>query len=119
IRWEPHVRIKNTGTDPIDAIKTDIDYLVGAAYGVGVQQLHPVPVVINEVSSHEATTFGKIMPGQTAKIGLAPLLLNQISRLNWQDFADKDHFGIFTVNVYCRLARSTSYDRIDEKRPTV
>jgi hypothetical protein len=55
------------------------------------------------------------MAGQTARISVAPLLADQISRLKLRDFAEKDHFGVFTVNVYCRLVGSSSYDRMDEK----
>ena len=119
VRWGPHVRIKNTGTDPIDAIRTEVAYLFGSAYGMGVKQIEPIPIVYNEPTSHEATSFGKLMPGQTAKISLAPLFLGQMSRLKWEDYPDKDHIGIFSVNVSCRLVGSTSYDRIQDKQPLV
>lgn len=119
LQWSPHITIRNTGTEPIDAIKTDVNYIVGSVYGEGVKQIYPVPIVYNEVSSHEATTFGKLMPGQTAKIGIAPLLMNHISRLKWADFAEKDHFGIFSVNVYCRLVGAGSYDRLEDKKSWV
>lgn len=113
-RWAPYVRIKNSGVEPIDAIKIDVEFALGGAYGVGVQQINPVPITYSEVSSHEATTFGKLMPGRTAKIELAPLLVQQISRANLQDFSAKDHLGIFPVKVYCRLVGSSSYDRMEK-----
>lgn len=119
IRWGPRVTIKNTGTEPIDAIKADINYVIGSAYGVGVKQLYPVPYVMNEISSHEAVNFGKLMPGKAAQVTLSSLLLRQISRMNWKDYGEKDHHGVFTVEVYCRLVGSTSYDKMEEKRPKV
>ncbi len=119
IRWGPNVRIKNTGTEPIDAIKTEVNYVLGSAYGAGVEQIYPPPIIVNEVSSNEASSFGKLMLGESARIDLAPLLLHQISRLNWQDFAEKDHQGIFTVSVYSRLVGSASYDRMEPNRPKV
>jgi hypothetical protein len=117
VRWSPSVRIKNTGSEPIDAIKTDVHYELGAAYGIGVQQIDPPPIVINETSSHEFTTFGKLDPGRTARIFVAPLLLNQITRLNLKHYVDKDHLGRFTVRVYCRLAGGPSYDRVSDEQP--
>jgi len=81
------------------------------AYGTGVRQIEPVPLVINETSSHEATTFGKLEPGRTAKIYVAPLLLNQITRANLKEYPDKDSIGIYTASVYCRLVNASSYDR--------
>jgi hypothetical protein len=117
LRWSPYVRIKNTGSEPIDAIKTDVHYDFGAAYGVGVQQIEPAPIVINETSSHEATTFGKLDPGHAARIYVASLLLSQITRLNFRDYADRDHLGMFTVKVYCRLVGASSYDRMPDDQP--
>jgi hypothetical protein len=114
IRWAPHIRIKNSGIEPIDAIKIDVEFAIGAAYGAGVQQINPTPIVYSQVSSHEATTFGKLMPGQTARIDMASLLLQQISRSNLQEFPEKDHLGIFLVKVYCRLVGSSSYDRMNK-----
>ena len=117
IRWAPNVRIKNVGTEPIDAIKTDVHYMTGNAYGVGVRQIEPEPLVYNEKSSDEAATFGKLMPGKTARIDLSPLLLAQISRLKWQDYPDKDHYGIFNIRVLCRLVGASSYDRMEDDSP--
>ncbi len=116
MRWSPYVRIKNTGTEPIDAIKTDVHYDLGAAYGAGVRQIEPAPMVINETSTYEATAFGKLEPGHSARIFVAPLLLNQITRLNLKEYADKDHFGMFTVRVYCRLVGASSYDRMPDEK---
>jgi hypothetical protein len=118
MRWSPYVKIKNAG-EPIDAIKTDVHYDIGAAYGIAVQQIEPGPIVINETSTYEATTFGKLEPGGTARIYVAPLLLDQITRLKLKDYADKDQIGMFTVTVYCRLVGSSSYDRVGDHQPVV
>lgn len=117
--WSPQVHIRNTGTETIDALKVEIGYLTGGAYGVGVRQIDPPPVVYNDAVSHEVTGFGKLMPGQTARIGVAPLLLAQISRLKWDDYADKDHIGVLTAHVYGRLVGATSYDRNEDRQPVV
>jgi hypothetical protein len=119
MRWGPYVRVKNTGTGPIDAIRIDVHYSYGSAYGIGVKQIEPIPLIVNDNSSHEATSFGKLMPGQTVRIALAPILVNQISRLHWTDYADKDHMGIFTIRAYCRLVGATSYDRAPDEQTEV
>jgi hypothetical protein len=119
MRWSPYVRIKNTGSEPIDAIRTDVHYLFGCAYGVGVQQIEPAPIVVNETSTYEVTTFGKLERGQTATVHIAPLLLNQITRSHLKDFADKDHMGLFSVKLLCRLAGASSYDRMPDEQPEV
>jgi hypothetical protein len=116
LRWGPYVRVANTGTEPIDAIKIEVNYLIGAAYGTGVQQLYPVPFVLNDVSTHEATAFGKLGPKQTAKVLLNQMILGQIARMNWKDFTEKDHHGIFSVSVFCRLVGSASYDQVANNR---
>lgn len=119
LRWGPYVRIKNTGTEPIDAIKISVNYEFSAAYGKGVQQIYPAPIIFSEEGSHEFTTFGKLMPEQIAKISIAPLLALQISKLKWPEYTDKDQTGVFTVNAHCRLVGSSSYDRIDDSQRMV
>lgn len=116
-RWGPYVRVKNTGTEPIDAMKIEVGYFAGMAYGQGVNQIDPAPIVYNETLSREATGFGKLMPGQTAKVTLAPLFLHQITNLKWTDFPDNDHMAILTVNVLCRMVGAASYDRVEDKQP--
>lgn len=119
IRWGPAFVIKNTGTEPIDAIKVDIDYVVGSAYGRNVRQLEPTPFVMNDVTSYEATSFGKMLPGQTARVSVGPMLLQQLTEFKWQDFAEKDHNGVFSVDVKCRLVGATSYDQVDRNQRRV
>ncbi|MDY3557594.1 hypothetical protein R5W23_000121 [Gemmata sp. JC673] len=116
LRWGPRVRLKNTGTEPIDAIRISVNYAIGAAYGKNVQQLDPPPIVINEESSHEFTTFGKLQPGKVANIFVSPLLAAQMTRVKFPHYSDKDQTGIFTVRAYCRLVGSASYDRADESQ---
>lgn len=117
VRWGPHVRVKNTGTEPIDAIKVEIYQERGVAYGKGVFQIYPPPQIHNEASSHEATGFGKLMPNQTAKVLLNQLVLQQLALSKWKDFPDRDHEGTFSVRVWCRLVGSTSYDQVENNKP--
>lgn len=118
-RWGPYVHIKNIGGEPIDAIKTEVRYDFGAAYGRDVQQIEPGPIVFNEPSTFEATAFGKLDPGQTAKVYVASLLLHQMMGANFKPYADKDQIGFFAVNVLGRLAGASSYDRMPEDRPVM
>lgn len=78
VQWAPHVTIKNTGDELIDSIKIEVACLIGAAYGPGVEQKHPRPYFINEVTTREMSSFGKFPPGKKASISLLPVLLDQM-----------------------------------------
>lgn len=78
MRWSPRVFIKNTGSEPIDAIRADVTYFFGSAYGEGVQQIVPPPLIANKVSTFEGNAFGKLAQGQIARIPLMRVLLEGV-----------------------------------------
>lgn len=112
IQWSPYIRLKNTGTEPIEAIKIDVTHLLYAAYGKDVKQIYPEPKFFNDSTNYEATNFGKLMPGQTATIAISSLLVSLMSRNDWKDYADKDRCSIFRIEASCRLVGSQSYDQL-------
>ena len=118
-RWNPSVRTKNVGDAPIDAIKIEVQYGIGASYGPGVHQIVPRPIIVNEPSTYEAISFGKLDPGQTARIYIAPLLAQQITRLDFREYSSKDQVGFFDVRVLGRLTGGASYDRMTDERPLI
>ncbi|CAN5266933.1 hypothetical protein BH10PLA2_BH10PLA2_00980 [soil metagenome] len=115
MRWGPYIQFKNGGADPIDAIKIEVKWEFGAPYGAGVKQILPPPIIVNEKSDFEMTGFGKLDSEKTAKVHLAPLLLQQITRLDFKQFAEKDSVGMFSVTAYGRLAGALSYDQMSGK----
>jgi hypothetical protein len=119
IRWAPYVQIKNIGSSAIDAIAIEIHYDFGASYGSDVQQIEPAPIVANPTSKYEATKFGKLDPGQTAKVYVAPLLAQQLAKLKFRQYSEKDQMGMFEVKVLGRLTGASSYDRMPDDRPVV
>ncbi|WP_439622517.1 hypothetical protein [Gemmata sp.] len=110
--WSPRVRIKNTGSEPIDVIKVDVTHLECEKYGVGVKQIFPLPRYFYDSTNYELTSFGKLMPGQLADIVFTPLVLSLMTRHDWKDFPDKDRKSTCRVEVLCRLVGSQSYDQM-------
>ena len=116
VEWGPHVTIQNTGEEVIDGLRTEVAYAHGRAYGFGVKQVVPMPMVLNGASINEVTTFGKLMPKQKAIISLHSLLLDQMMQATSEVYPEKDREGTFKVQVFCRIVGATTYDAIEPKR---
>ena len=117
VRWDPRVRVTNVGGEPIDAVQIEVRHAFGGAYGYGVQQITPLPVIYDDSASYESTRFGKLMPGQTATLVLAPLLLAHMTRDWVPEYADQDRFGVFRVSAKCRMVGVSSYDLAEDREP--
>ena len=110
LRWNPAVKIKNTGDEMIDSIRVDVWFMGGRVYGFGVKQIHPMPMIVNKISSREVSSFGKIRPQRTATIHFLPLLLSQMLQVRSKDFPDKDREDNYRVQVACRLVGAATHD---------
>jgi|GEM_PF-6361763 len=116
LRWGPRVSIKNTGEEIIDALRADVTYIRGRAYGFGVKQIEPHPITLSEPSSAENASFGKLLPQQHAVIFLDSLLLDQMALAQAEFYPDKDREGVFRIEVYCRIVGVTSYDSMEPRK---
>lgn len=114
VRWAPFVRIKNTGDEVIDGIRLEVEFLQGRTYGVGVWQVAPYPIIHNDTSARDVSSFGKLLPNHTASCFVAPMLLEQMLQTRQLGpFPDADREDYFRIRVYCRLVGQSTYDAIE------
>lgn len=113
LRWGPSVAVKNTGTEVIDGIRLEIHLVGGRAYGKGVEQKQPPPIIVTELDVAETTSFGKLMPQNTAKITITPTLLQQMMHSRVSFYPDNDHESYYFAQVACRIVGGSTYDRME------
>jgi hypothetical protein len=113
VAWEPSVAVKNIGDEVIDGLRIEIHLVGGMAYGKDVEQKQPPPIIVPDMDSAEAVSFGKLMPQRTAHIMITQTLLQQMLHSRIPFYPDDDHESFFIVQVLCHIAGGAGYDRME------
>lgn len=113
----PRVRLKNTGEEPIDAVRLETKTeLVGVEFGgkIAEKEFGMMAAWRHGHVETEDIPFGrKLLPGETASVPLTRGLLSQMMRLHAPEAADKNNFVRFDVRCYGRVVGATAFDNAD------
>lgn len=113
-KFNPRLFVKNTGDEPIDAIRIEGKVrLVGAALkeeNLKREFASQVSWWHDRIDSREIQLGRKLSPGETASIPLVKSLASQLGHLQLKTPSPVDHVGIFEFHCSGRLVSANAFD---------
>jgi hypothetical protein len=115
LQWlNPCVIIKNTGDEPIDAIRVKTRFVGGFIDVIDAPpdvQRGKTPYVVRQAEDEEYILSEKLMPGKEARVSIVKGLVGQMVQAQATDQRiTRDHYGSFQITCYGRIVGGPGFD---------
>jgi hypothetical protein len=114
IRNNLQIRVRNTGDEPIEALRVEVLF-VGGANDVppDTKNVATGPLVLKQCSRKDYDLSGTLAPGQIATLPVSPSLLEQMMLSSNRKAGDKLHIGVFQIRCLGKLVGVSHFDPSD------